>query len=260
VLNGKFEHRAPSHQNAVEIFCDHWASKIESVYPGLRSGLAPMFTPEDARPGMAAQHLGFVPNSLHGMSVLELGPLEGAHTYQLAKLGAGRILAIEANAEAFLKCLVVKEILRTPRCSFMLGDCLTFLQLTDERFDLIFCSGILYHMENPYELIKAISRCSDRVFLWTHYYDPEISIDPPRRAKSVKCDDVDLVFYEQDYGDPNYGRFWGGLKPTSSWMTKDAISQCFERFGYEFVIRDDTRVHPGGPNICGTAVRRRGDE
>ncbi len=37
------------------------------------------------------------------MNILELGPLEGAHTYQL------RILAIEANAEAFLKCLVVKE-------------------------------------------------------------------------------------------------------------------------------------------------------
>jgi 2-polyprenyl-3-methyl-5-hydroxy-6-metoxy-1,4-benzoquinol methylase len=157
MLENKFERRFPTHQNAIDIFRDHWASKIEEVCPGLTSGPGPYFS-ADRRPSIAAQYLGFEPGSLQGMNVLELGPLEGAHTYQLAKLGADRIIAIEANAEAFLKCLIVKEILQTPRCRFLLGDCLKFLQESHDQFDMIFCSGILYHMENPFELIKAISQ------------------------------------------------------------------------------------------------------
>ena len=54
-----------------------------------------------------AQYLGFEPGSLQGMNILELGPLEATHTYQLAKLGADRVLAIEAEYGSFLKCLVV---------------------------------------------------------------------------------------------------------------------------------------------------------
>ena len=167
LLDRKLERRMLSHQNAVDIFRGHWASKIEEVCPGLSSGIGPYFN-EDRRPLIAAQHLGFTPGSLHGMSLLDLGPLEGAHTYQLARFGVDRILAIEANAEAFLKCLIVKEILETPRCRFLLG--LKFLQESPDQFDMIFCSGILYPMENPFELVKAISRHTGRVFLWTHYY------------------------------------------------------------------------------------------
>jgi len=216
-----------------------------------------MFIPEDTRPSMAAQHLGFVPNSLHGMSVLELGPLEGAHTYQLSRLGADSVLSIEANVEAYLKCLVVKEILQIARCRFMLGDCLEFLQQTDRRFDLVFCSGILYHMENPYELIKAISQCTDRVFLWTHYYDDQLPASPQRIPKKVHCDNLEFVFYELDYGDRTYGKFWGGVKGTASWLKKEDIARCFERFGFTFTIHLDSQDHPGGPNLYATAIRKK---
>ena len=252
----KFERRFPVHQNAIEIFGDRWASKIERVYPGLTSGAMAMFD-FDPRPSIAAQHLGLVPGSLHGMNVLELGPLEGAHTYQLAKLGANRILAIEANSEAFLKCLVVKDILQTPHCQFLLGDCLKFLQVSCDQFDMIFCSGILYHMENPFDMVKAISQRTDRVFLWTHYYDPDVRVEPERRPKKVTCDGLELTFYENAYGDPNYGRFWGGNMPTASWLSRDAIAQCFRYFGYDFTVHEDNRVHEYGPCLTATALRQK---
>ena len=255
MLKTKFEQRPPSHQNAIDIFSEHWASKIEFVYPGLHSGPHPMFTEEDPRPRMAAANLGFVTNSLHGMRVLELGPLEGAHTYQLARLGAESILSIEANAEAYLKCLVTKEILHISRCQFLLGDCVEFLRTTAQSFDLIFCSGILYHMDDPYELIKSMSRCSDRIFVWTHYYDANAAACADRTAESVHRDGIDLIYYRQDYGDPGYGKFWGGTKKFSSWLGREQIASCFERFGYAFAIHDDPANHPGGPNIYATAMR-----
>jgi hypothetical protein len=69
---------------------------------------------------MLADRFG-VRGRLDDMSLLELGPLEGAHTYQLEKLGAKSILAIEANVEAFLKCLITKEITGLQVAKFMLG-------------------------------------------------------------------------------------------------------------------------------------------
>jgi hypothetical protein len=259
MLENKFERRFPTHQNAIDIFGDCWASKIEDVYPGLTSGPGSYFS-KSPLPSIAAQYLGFEPGSLQGMNILELGPLEGAHTYQLAKLGADRILAIETNAKAFLKCLVVKEILQTPRCRFLLGDCLKFLQESHDQFDMIFCSGILYHMENPFELIKAISRHTGRVFLWTHYYDPDIPSEPARSPKVVVCDGLELTFYEQAYHeqgyDPNYGIFWGGNTPTASWLSREAIEQCFRHFGFHLSVHDDNRVTQAGHHITATALRQ----
>jgi hypothetical protein len=254
MLENKFERRFPSHQNAIEIFGDHWASKIEEVHPGVTSGALPMFA-ADQRPSIAAQHLGLMPGALNGMNILELGPLEGAHTYQLAKLGADHILAVEANSEAFLKCLVVKEILQTPRCQFLLGDCLQFLQESSERFDMIFCSGILYHMENPYEFIKAISQHTDRVFVWSHYYDPNVPTPAERQPKKIVCDGLALTFYEQAYGDQSYGKFWGGNKPTASWLTKEDIELCFRHFGYDLTVHEDSRLNEATPHLTATALR-----
>jgi hypothetical protein len=254
-LDSKFERRFPSHQNAIDIFQGRWASKIEEVCPGLTSGPGPYFN-EDRRPLIAAQYLGSIPGSLHDMSILELGPLEGAHTYQLAKLGADSILAIETNSEAFLKCLVVKEILQTPRCQFLLGDCLKFLQESSDQFDMIFCSGVLYHMENPFELIKAISARTDRVFLWTHYCDPKIRVEPERKPKPVVCDGLKLIFYEHDYGNTQFGRFWGGNKSIASWLDREDIERCFRHFGYDLTVHEDNGAHEGGPCLTATALRR----
>lgn len=159
----KFELRVPSHQNAVDIFKDKWASNFAGVCPGLHAGQNPLFA-LDRRPSEAARLLG-VGGRFDGMRVLELGPLEGAHTYQLEKLGATSILAIELNTEAFLKCLITKEITGLSSARFMHGDFTEFLKCTDENFDLVFCCGVLYHMEDPIALIEAISRVSDKCFV-----------------------------------------------------------------------------------------------
>ena len=106
----KFEIGFPSHQAAVNLFAGKWASDLSKVAQVVGTGSADLFV-EDPRPGMAAKALGDTSGRLNGMSILELGPLEAGHSYQLEHLGAASILGVEANAEAYLKCLVVKEIL-----------------------------------------------------------------------------------------------------------------------------------------------------
>jgi hypothetical protein len=120
------ETRATADQNALGVFSGRSASMVDEAAPALKSGLSAMFGPEDPRPTMAAQRLGDSPNSLSGMKVLEFGPLEGAHTRQLCRLGADGVVEVEANFDTYLEGLIVKQISQTPHSRFLLGDGLLY--------------------------------------------------------------------------------------------------------------------------------------
>jgi SAM-dependent methyltransferase len=248
----KFERRAPSHQNALDIFEGKWACDFAEVYSGSRAGQLPLFT-LDTRPRDAARLLG-VNDRLDGMRVLELGPLEGAHTYQLEKLGAASILAIEANAEAFLKCLITKEITGLRAAKFMYGDFSEYLTESNERFDLVFCSGVLYHMTDPLAFIKYIAKITERCFVWTHYYDREHYPGPAREARSDPRY-PGITMYGLEYGDMHSDRFWGGNRPTSVWLERNDIVSAFRRVGFHKIdVIDEAPDHPNG--ACFTFAAR----
>ena len=84
------------------------------------------------------------------------------------------------NPRAYLKCLIVKEILGLQRSRFLLGDFVSYLKESKESFDI---SGVLYHTRNPAELIHLCSKKTDKVIIWTHYYDKEVIENNPILSK-----------------------------------------------------------------------------
>jgi hypothetical protein len=85
----RLEDRAPSYQTAVNLFRDRWASDLSEILGVSGSGPARLFT-QDKRPEQLANSLG-KDGRIDGMTVLELGPLEAAHTWFLEKLGANDV-------------------------------------------------------------------------------------------------------------------------------------------------------------------------
>jgi hypothetical protein len=249
---GKFETRPPSGANAIDIFAGRWATDLSKFDPEWHGGGVDL--KDDQRPLLAARHLGAA-DRLDGMSVIELGPLEGIHTWLLAKLGARRIVAIESNVEAYLKCLIVKELLDLKQAHFLLGDFNPYLERTDERFDLAFCAGVLYHMEDPLSMIRNLSRIADRCFVWTHYYDPANYHGAERKRTSVTVDGFAATYFRADYSDRAQPVFWGGNKPSNSWMTQAEILGAFRHYGFgrvEIVQAEPT--HPHGASFCFVAA------
>ena len=236
----KFELRSPHPQNMLDIFKDHWASDFARVLPGLHAGNADHFVADD-RPQLAAVALGRIPGRFDGMHILELGPLEAGHTYQLERLGAESVVAIEANIEAYLKCLIVKELLNLRQSRFLLGDMVEFLGTSTERYDLVFASGVLYHMSDPLRLLESIARRTNRCFLWTHYYDTDHYRGPPRTPVVSAFRDIQITFFEMEYGDMDYEKFWGGIRPKNVWMTRGDLLMVLASIGFSRVevLRDD---------------------
>jgi hypothetical protein len=237
-------------QTAVDIFRGRWATDLSQVLPGIEAGRHGLLT--DPRPAQAAEALGRS-GRLDGMSILELGPLEGAHSYQLEQLGADRIVAIEANVTAYLKCLVVKEALKLSRVEFLLGDFCEHLRPGGLRYDAIFASGVLYHMEDPLDLIALACRAADGCFVWTHYYEAERC--PGRRAAPASRDGFTATYHRKAY-DARTGQFWGGNRDVASWMSRSDILGAFAHFGLSDVtIVGEEPGHVNGPAF--TFVARR---
>jgi hypothetical protein len=228
----KFEHREPSHQNAVDIFKDHWASNVDAIAAGVVAGYALHFCPAPMI-AFTARVLGKY-GRLDGMSVLELGPLEGGKTYGLEQLGAD-VLAIEANAEGYLKCLIAKEMAHM-KSRFMLGNFIPYLENTTDRFDIVFASGVLYHMQDPISVIHSLSRVTSKVFVYAAVYEPDRPVHMPFTPKR---DDryPHLELFVNDYRDSHGApTFWGGIAPNSTWMTKAGMLEVFNGAGFKTIV------------------------
>jgi hypothetical protein len=255
--NERYAIGAPSAQQVLDIFKGEWLSVLPAPYCECEAGRVPLFG--DPRLTWAVERLGGVTNS----RVLELGPLEGGHTWMLEQLGAGEITAIEASDRAYLRCLAVKELTGIRRARFLFGDSVVYLRETGERFDVAIASGILYHMTNPAELIALLAAHCDRLFLWTHYYDDAALRRLPKlRARfagtsEATHDGFTHTRYRFHYRATRFRLgFAGGHAAYSHWLTRDAILAACRHFGFQRVEMGlDEPNHPYGP-CCGFVATR----
>jgi Protein of unknown function (DUF1698) len=233
-----------------------WTSRFPPPHDHLRAGNVPLF--EDRRIEWAINQLGGV----EGRRVLELGPLEGGHTYMLQQHGAHSIVAVEANRSAYLKCLITKEVLGLERARFLCGDFLAYLEETDETFDACFASGVLYHAQNPAKLIHLAAEHAESLFLWTHYYDERHVPSRGARERVVPAGwGVYRGFrhrlFRYRYGlSLKWAGFCGGNAPFSHWLSRDDLLACLEYFGWrEVSVAFDEPLHTNGPALALTARR-----
>jgi hypothetical protein len=248
---------APSPQYALDLFANEWTSGLP--LEGYRSGhAADLF--KDARIEWLIEQLG----GIEGMRVLELGPLEGGHTYSLEQAGAAEVIGVEANKRGYMKCLITKELLNMSRSHFLLGDFTEYLAETSERFDLIVASGVLYHAFNPVQLLYLLATAAPRVFVWTHYYDPHTILARPELAERFSASfpseehGFRHMLYRYQYSDDQlvHRGFCGGPRPASHWLEQQAILDAFRTFGLTNIVTSfEHPEHPHGPSFAFLAQR-----
>jgi hypothetical protein len=247
----------PNVQNTIDLFKGEWSSQFPDRLE-IQAGAAKLF--EDLRIHWAAEQIG----GFQGKTVLELGPLEAGHTYMMEQLGAASITSIEANSRSFLKCLLVKETLKLNRSHFIYSDCIEFLKSNSSRFDVCIASGILYHMVNPVELIALAAQVSQQLFVWTHYYDPEIIASEPRFAVKFPSSEkreyggFQHTLHRYEYQAAlGWSGFCGGSAQYSQWMSRDEIIACCRHFGFDEIrISFDQPDHPNGPCFAFVALKQ----
>lgn len=246
---------APSPQTQLDLFPGQWTSAVPTTEPTTSGPRADLF--DDDRVRWAIETLGPVA----GWRVVELGPLEGGHTTMLERAGAD-VTAIEANTRAFLRCLVVKNLLGL-RARFELGDFVAFLRDHEDEVDLLVALGVLYHLEDPVELLLLAGRRARRLALWTHYYDEAVNARRPDVAARfagrvpIRHGDVAVTGHRYEYRegatDPS---FCGGARPTATWLERADLLRVLDAAGFgPPTVQFDDPDTPHGPSISLVAER-----
>jgi len=260
VVENPFVTTAPSLQNALDVFAGEWASRFPASEPGLQAGTVPLF--EDPRLAWADVALRELSGtSFAGQTVLELGPLEGGHTYGMSKLGAHEILAVEANARAYLKCLVAKEVVGIPHAKFMLGDALAFMRETERNFDVGVACAFLNHMLDPVEVISLLARRCRKVFVWNVVYDESLFVKQPEMAsrfgppQEKEVGGFRHTLFPHSYGEGfDYRKFLGGMQPSCCWLRPADVVAALRHFGFT-AVTSHVEENPFGKAVSAVAIR-----
>lgn len=253
---------APDPQVTVDLFAGEWASRFPAPLQDVKAGQATLFEAEMITWGV--DRLGGV----SGKRVIEIGPLEGGHTYMIDRLGAREIVAVEANSRAYLKCLLVKELLGIPSATFLYGDAIAYLEAEIARgaepVDLCLASGVLYHMVNPVAALRVMTAISDNLLLWTMYWDdqimkghPELAEKFPDSTPSVEDGFVHTLYRQQYLDALTYKGFCGGAAPGSAWLNREDLFRALDHFGFD--VLDTGYEGDNGYGACLALVARRRD-
>jgi tRNA (mo5U34)-methyltransferase len=204
-------------------------------------------------PGYARDHryrMPAIPESFEGLLVLDIGTFDGFYAFLAEARGADRVVAVDN--EQYIDWVLARwgvELeggegfraihgLLASAVEYRRLDALELDRL-DERFDFIFCCGILHRVEAPALLLRLLSRClapGGRVLIETHgvFAGPEDG-DPVHRYGPGE------VYPHDDYV------YWG--------FTAAGIEMLGRENGFQSFELVDAPVIDGHPRIIGWLLR-----
>jgi hypothetical protein len=169
-------------------------------------------------------------------AILELGSLEGGQTFRLAERPGVEVTAVEVRPENVEKARFVQRELGIDNVTFVVGNLEQTEPAAFGSFDAIFCSGLLYHLPEPWKLLDGLRGAAPNALIWTHYAD---------HAEEEVAGLPGYWYVENDLSHP-----LSGVSPRSFFIERDAIVERLRRAGFARVdLVDDEPDHEPFPCV-----------
>jgi 2-polyprenyl-3-methyl-5-hydroxy-6-metoxy-1,4-benzoquinol methylase len=119
----------------------------------------------------------FVEPPLSAKTAVDLGCLEGGLSFELRRAGLS-VLGVEGREENLRKCLLLRDYYKAlDGLAFELHDVRDFEP--QNNFDVVVCSGLLYHLDDPAGYIGRLGRLTAEggmLYLDTHVAPEDIDL------------------------------------------------------------------------------------
>ena len=177
--------------------------------------------------------------SLQGKRILELGALEGGHTLELSRAGA-TVVAIEGRSTNYERCLFVKRYFGLDDVEFALADLRSIDFVKCGRFDVVLNSGVLYHLDAPWDLLQRLGMVAPTMLLWTHCASSQQRLE----AVEVRGNRLEGYWYSEGaLDDPLSGK-----QSQSFWPTRESLERMLHLAGWSALTwLDFDADHQHGP-------------
>ena len=211
----------------------------------------------------------WLPSDWSQMRMLDLACLEGGFAIGFAKRGA-RVVGIEGRKQNLVKADFVRRRHKLDNLQLYLDDVKNFSVTKYGSFDVIFCRGILYHLEaeSVFRLVERMfESCRGILILDTHYIPDVNGYTRNRITEDMshlhrgehyqgKCF---IEHSEQATEADREKELWSALSNNSSfWPTKESLLRLLANSGFcevsEYNPRSDNPLRDRGIFIA----KRRG--
>jgi SAM-dependent methyltransferase len=160
--------------------------------------------------------------SLSGLRVLDLGCNAGYWSLLAIEAGADFVLGIDGRQDHIAQAELVFEAKTIDRKRYRFVSTNIFdHDFEDNRFDVVLCLGLMYHVAKPFELMDLISRINNDLLV----IDTAIS-RIPGRSFEFEDESLDEARDAVDYS-------------LALWPTRAAVFDLLRQFDYEAVV-----LHP----------------
>lgn len=111
----------------------------------------------------------------HSARILDLGCLDGIYSIECALQGAN-VLGVDVRKGHIEKCRLAGEALQLDNLEFRQGDVRTVLQELTDSYEVVLCSGLLYHLNAPdvFDVMQSIYERTLRLAI----FDTHVSLSP----------------------------------------------------------------------------------
>jgi tRNA (mo5U34)-methyltransferase len=166
-----------------------------------------------------------IPEDLTGKSVLDIGAYDGFFSFEFERRNARRVLAIDTYSwdhQRGLDCFLAARDYFGSKVEYRRLDVSELDPAVVGEFDLVFCAGVLYHLEQPLHDLKRIrSVTRHQLILETDSLIPAVHEALPL-----------ITLFAGDAGDrelPTQHKFEIGALPTRAWVSKALMLAGFDR-------------------------------
>lgn len=184
--------------------------------------------------------------SLEGRVVADVGCYEGIDAVSLVHCGA-RVLGLDFQIENIVKALVLawyfgaSESVKFALCDIDKRQLIpTLAGLRTNRVDLVFASGLLYHLASPEKFLAECAEVADSVYVSTQLFDVKSESD-------VTETDV-LSLKGRRIAEPSSGPF-RGASSFGLWPTRHSLFEAAMQVGLRHVEIISETVERNGPRI-----------
>ena len=178
---------------------------------------------------------------LAGKSIIEFGPMEGAQTSGLVRLGASSVTCIEARAESYIKTMIAKYALGWDNVNLVMDDFHNADNLKYGTFDLAFAHGVYYHSLAPFFFFENLMSLSNRIFIGGYIY-------VPGAAPQVVVEKLSYQGRQYQAKKIPMGTSYNtGVNQYGYHFTRDDLVGFFTERGYQVtIVSEDGKLDPWG--------------
>ncbi len=167
------------------------------------------------------------------MRVLDLACLEAHYAIEFAMHGA-QAVGIEIRDQNLAKANYAKEQLKLDNLTLLKDDVRNLSVEKHGLFDLVICSGILYHLTTP-DVFEFVKRISD-VCTGVAVFDTYIAMEPRQSVNFEGHEYWGFEYREHDEATSSEGKIsdlWASIDNTSSfWLTLPSLCNLVSRVGF----------------------------